>query len=76
MSQIVSVPTSTEGRKEMKTYITRWHCPGCDRQLEYQTPPSMKAFDEKVGPLCSECATKLRRDTSSRWLPDVIVNFE
>jgi predicted GNAT family acetyltransferase len=60
----------------VKTYITRWHCPGCDRQIELHARPDMKAFDETVGPLCSECATKLRRDTSSSWLPDVIVRFE
>lgn len=59
-----------------KLYVTRWHCPGCDRQLEYRIPRSMSDWNEETGPLCSECATKLRRDTSSNWLPEVIVIFE
>ena len=59
-----------------EVYVSRWYCPGCDRQLEYHTRPDMKKFDDSVGPLCSECATKLRRDTSSAWLPEVIVKFE
>jgi predicted GNAT family acetyltransferase len=59
-----------------KVYITRWHCPGCDRQLEYRTSPYIKSFDETVGPLCTECATKLREDTSDHWFPEVIVTFE
>ena len=59
-----------------KQYVTRWYCPGCDRQLEYRSRPDMPAFNETVGPKCTECATKLMRDTSSTWLPEVIVTFD
>jgi len=61
----------------MKVYVTRWNCPGCGRQLEMRNGPYVKSFDdEETGPACSECATKLRRDISSSWLPDIILTFE
>lgn len=60
----------------MKVYVDRWHCPGCDLQLEYRSGPDFPSVDESIGPRCSECGYKLRRDTSSTWLPTVIVTFE
>lgn len=59
----------------MKLYVTRWHCPGCDRQIEYRMAPYI-TFDKDLAPLCTECATTLRKDTSSVWLPEVVVTFE
>jgi hypothetical protein len=55
-----------------KTYIDYWYCPNCKRQLEYVNMPK---FDEKGGPLCSECAHKLIRDYDSHWRPSVLVDF-